>query len=157
MEQKPRIGLDYIAFTGIPGIDSQHSELIFMLDAFTDNLKKDDPDADFIYNSMDGILSFMKSHFVTEEKLIEMMGFTKITDHKAQHKECIELFLKELKTLNEKDFTKAKLIQFIRAFRDTAIVHFSISDGDYVNYMEKLLSGRGKRDSIVSNARAVAV
>jgi len=156
MDYTTRLERDKPGVTGIPGIDSQHTELVFMLDAFLGSLKKDDLTLDFIYATLEGIMSSLKCHFLTEEGLMEIIDFPKIADHKAQHKEYICLFARELKALNNKHVEKVKIIQFVQAFRDTVIFHFTVSDGDYIGYIEKLITMREKFDISVLRARAIA-
>jgi len=157
MEHTAKTDLNKINKTGIPGIDSKHEELIFMLDAFLDSLKKNVLSLDFIYTSLEGIMSCLGSHFVTEEGLLEIIGFPKIADHKAQHKEYMNMFTKELKALNNnKNVEIAKIIHFVQAFRDTAIFHFAVSDADYINFIEKLLDMKEKFNISVLTAKAIA-
>ena len=142
MEQIRRFEQQNIKITGIPGIDRQHSDLIFMLDAFLEALKKDDLSDDDIYSSFEEITACLKSHFATEEGLIEMVGYSKITDHKAQHREYITIFLRELKSLKNKD--KEKIALFIKAFRETIMLHISVTDTEYVNFIDNLVATKKK-------------
>ena len=139
--------------TGIPGIDDQHKGIFLMLDSFLDSLREKDPSPDFIHTTIHAILGHLKSHFSTEEKLMEMVGFSKVKEHKALHKNFLNMLTDELK--NFKDIEKEKISHFIHTLRSGVFTHISVFDRDYVEFVENLLSARGKFNITALQAQAV--
>jgi len=128
--------------TGIPGIDSQHTELVFMCDSLISRIEKENPTPDFINLSIQEIMGRFKFHFVTEENLMEMIGFPDTAKHKAEHKKIFNKLNKKLKTF--KDTRKSGFTRFVRSFKESIRKHIYVYDRAYTAHIEKLMDLKKK-------------
>ena len=132
--------------TGIPGIDSQHKEFFLMLDGFLNSLKSEKLSPEIVRAAIQQIFEHLRSHLFTEESLMEMVDFPKVADHKAQHRNFINLFNEEIKAL--KDVDNPGIIRFVRSYRHIALTHINVFDREYVEFIENIMSVK-KRFSII--------
>jgi len=142
-----KIESDQHCLTGIPGIDVQHKELFMMLDGFLNSLKTEKFSPDIIQAAIQDIFEHMRSHLFTEENLMEMVAFPKVADHKAQHKNIFNLLTEERKIL--KNLDNSKLSRFLCSYRNIALVHISIFDFEYANFIENAMAVK-KKSSITA-------
>jgi hemerythrin-like metal-binding protein len=137
--------------TGISGIDNQHNEIIFMLDALHDHLGKKDLSEEDIIVSMEEILVSLESHFSTELNLLEMIDFSGTKEHKKEHKKLNDRFLRKLKDLKKNE--KATAGRFIISFRNTLMDHIANCDRVYVENIENIIALRKKFKITATKAR----
>jgi len=140
--------------TGIPGIDRQHDELLFMCDALQHRIQNDNPSPDFIDLSIQEIMGRFKSHFVTEENLLEMIGFPDAAGHKTEHKKIHNKLNKKLKALKEK--RKVNFTRFVSSFRETICNHINTFDRGYTVHIEKLMHLKKKYKITALKAQVLA-
>lgn len=131
--------------TGIPGIDKQHAEILFLCDTLQNRIEKENPSPELVNSSIQiiqEIMSQFKSHIVTEENLLEMIGFPGMAGHKAEHRKIFSKLNRKLKALE-----KSRESGFGRvacAFRETLRSHVDISDREYIIHIDKLMSLKKK-------------
>jgi len=147
MNKDFKIQLSHYYLTGIPGIDAQHKEIFFMLDSFMNSLKRDKLSNDVIRATIQEIFGVLRAHFTTEENLMDMVTYPKAEEHKAQHRNFINMITGELKILENTD--NAKIGRFAQSYRHIALTHITVFDREYVGYIEKLLFAK-KKSSITS-------
>lgn len=153
MKQKEPIKLEPQYITGIPGIDDQHTRLIAMCNSVLDNLEKKDVSFESVSASVQEIVDELKSHFSTEESLMEMIGFPEIAGHKTQHEKLGKLFSEELKNLN-KD-VNAETSRSVCTMRDSELEHMAVYDIEYAIHIEKIISLRQKFNITALKARTL--
>ena len=141
--------------TGIPGIDAQHKELLIMIDGFIDSLKNNNPSTDIIHDTIQEILGALRSHFATEESLLEMIAYPKLDEHKSQHKNFINMITGELEILENTD--NSKICRFIHSYRHIALTHIAVFDREYTDFIEQLMCARKKfKISAIQAIKAIA-
>ena len=133
--------------TGISGIDTQHGEFIALYDELLDYLGKEALSFDFVYDSLQKIMKNLKSHFSTEEKLMEMTGFPGAEKHKSLHKKLYKQFSDTVKAVKKtKDIN---ITDIVRAMRDADMEHIRLYDAEYVSHVENLIT-LGEKYNITS-------
>jgi len=142
MKKDFRIELGQPNITGIPGIDIQHSELFLMLDGFINSLKDDKLSPDITRAVIQEMFEHLRSHLFTEECLLDMVDFPKANEHKAQHKNIINMLRGEMEIL--KDTDNSKLSRFMRSYRHIGLTHIMVFDREYVDYIETLMTSKKK-------------
>jgi len=126
--------------TGIPGIDGQHNDLFKNVTALLDYLKKGKTASDSIRELLGKIKESLKSHFETEESLMEMIGFPKVVNHKKQH-EMLYKQISDIADAFEKD-NGVNIADAVIALNDAKLEHSAVSDVEYVAHIEKLMELR---------------
>jgi len=154
MGQNLKIETKQHFLTGIPGIDDQHKGIFLIIDTLLDSLKEKSLSSDSVRTTIHEILGNLKSHFSTEEKLMEMVGFSKVKEHKALHKNFLNMLAEELKNHKHADYEK--IGHFVHTLRSSVFTHISIFDRDYVDFVEDLLTARKKFNITALKAQAVA-
>ena len=140
MNQKPDITPRPQQFTGIPGIDTQHKELMKQFTVLLDHLCGKDPSAEFVDKALQKIAESFKDHFATEESLMEMIGFTGIENHKKQHEKLNKQVADAAAAI--KKSKKLKMINIICAIREAEEEHASVYDIEYATHIETLMAFR---------------
>lgn len=88
-------------------IDQQHKKLVGMFSELNEAVKGGEP-REVIYRIIDDIISFTRTHFVSEEQFMVQTGYPEIEAHKNKHKQLLEeaLHLREkLEHVGEEIFT----------------------------------------------------
>ena len=142
MGKKKAAEPDSLFLTGIPGIDDQHAEMIFMCDSILNRIKKESPSQEVIDLSIQEIIGCFKSHIVTEENLLEMIGFPEAAVHKAEHKKIFSKLDKKKSELGANK--KAGFSRFVSSFRETIFNHIDVFDREYTVHIEKLMGLKKK-------------
>ena len=152
MGRKSTAKLDPKYLTGIPGIDSQHKEIVSMCNTLLKNLEKgNSPDS--AYASVEEIMRELKSHCSTEEYLLDMIGFPRAAQHKAQHKKFFAALNRKLKPLKNSECSKTG--NFILTLRENLLAHISDYDKKYAVHIENLMALRKKFSITALKARAL--
>jgi len=149
---KIEMGQHYV--TGIPGIDLQHKNLFMMVDNIIKSLKDDDLANDIVQAAIQHLLDYLRSHLFTEENLMEIIAFPRLNDHKAQHRNLINLMTEEKKILKVTD--NKTISSFLRSYRNIGLTHITVYDREYADYVADLMATK-KKYSIVSLKEKQAV
>ena len=147
MSNDLKIELSQHYLSGIPGIDAQHKEIFLTLDGFINSLKDEKLPRDIVYATLQELYEHVRSHIFTEENLLDMISFPRAEDHKAQHRNFINLVTEEMKIIRETDYDK--ICRFMRSYRNIGLNHIAVFDHEYAEYITTLMS-RKKKQSIVS-------
>jgi len=142
MKKDFKIEMNHPSITGIPGIDIQHNELILKLDDFINSLKDNSLSPAASQAVIQEIFENLTSHLSSEENLLEMVQYPKAAEHKAQHKNILNMVKGEMEIL--KDIDNSKLGRFMRSYRHIGLTHILVFDREYVNYIETLMTSKKK-------------
>ena len=150
MNQIQNTKSNYSNLTGIPGMDTQHNDLLSMCDSLLDILEKSDISSDFAVKSVREIIETLKSHFSAEENLLTLTNFPQRAEHTAQHKEQFELLLNELDALLERK--NPEISCFVNHLRDVVLTQINVFDRDYAVHINNLM---GMRDKLSFSAAGI--
>ena len=153
MKQKKFKKANSVYSTGIPGIDKQHQDLFLMCNALCDRLENETLSVEDSVNSLEGIVKCLKSHFATEQSLLDMIGFSGIKEHKKDHEKLCTRFMKEIKALENKKHVDVH--SFIIESRDILFNHVAVLDREYADFTEELISLRKKYKITALKARVL--
>jgi len=122
---------------GIKLIDDQHKGLLdFVNDLFNHSTGKENEERAYFKDVIDVAVSYIKTHFATEEKYMIATKFPGYAEHKKAHDEFI---LNVVKTV--KDFEAGKrlvLDKFARFLKDWVLSHVAGMDVLYAQYFKKI-------------------
>ena len=151
MGGKPTVKLNPVYLTGIPGIDVQHEELFFTCDTLRKSSVRKNASLDSIIASAGEFLKNLKTHYTVEETLLEMIGFPKAAEHKAQHRKLFNVLKKEIKALKSNE--NPEISRFAHSLQDALINHIAVSDREYTVHIESLIEMRKKFNITALKAR----
>ena len=118
---------------GIPIIDSQHKNLVGLINLLSKN--KDSTDAEFVKKVFSTLTEYVETHFSLEENLLEMFAIPDFIKHKKQHEQFIEK-LSTWKNMHGKQKTGVpqEVLDFLG---DWLIGHILIHDKAYRTYIHE--------------------
>jgi len=154
MNKKLRKKINTHRLTGISGIDVQHRELFLKIDRFMDSLKNGNPSTGDVHADIDDILENLRSHLATEERLMEIIAFPKAEEHKANHRNILNMVTEEMKILKNTD--NKKIFRFVSSYRHIAAAHIAVFDHDYVQFIRKLTTAKNRLNVAALRTRALA-
>ena len=127
---------------GIQGIDEQHKELLVLLDELLGYLGKEKSSYDCVTASLKKIMENLKSHYATEEKLMEMIGFSGLEEHKIRHEKLYRQIADAAETLEKsKNFN---ITDTIRIIREADLEHIASCDAEYMAHVDNLMELKQK-------------
>jgi hemerythrin len=119
---------------GIPLIDEQHKTLLAMTnDLFLAcNYSTDSGKAQFKKTVHDAV-AYVKFHFATEEKIMELTAYPGLAAHKKEHTDFVRKVFDDVKAFEQ----GSPLIpnQFVRYLKDWVLSHIAITDSKMGNFL----------------------
>jgi hemerythrin-like metal-binding protein len=136
MENKMLLEEGFVVFdqslkVGIFTVDSQHKELIFLINELIKFRKLNKPIHTFV-PLLESLLQYTEYHFFTEEKLIQICGYPNQTRHINKHREFTENVGKIIKL--ELTVLAPILDKFIAFLRKWVINHVKNEDKIFASY-----------------------
>lgn len=138
--QQPWIILDTAYVLGVSELDRQHQEMADMINRLNDAIKQSVSTEDAIH-LFDDAISYTRSHFETEERLMDQYGYTENEAHKQGHR----------RLLGEAGYLRGKFIQgdeplVLQSLKDWLFSHI-LEDKPLAEYlMARGVMERSKRD-----------
>jgi hemerythrin len=122
---------------GVELIDSQHKELVKMTNELFLGCQKGGAAAEIYFmKTIQGAVKYVKTHFSTEEIIMERLKYPEFLTHKKEHENFVSKVLKEVK-----DFESAKNfapLEFARYLQDWVLNHIAKSDKKYGAFFDTL-------------------
>ena len=122
---------------GIKLIDDQHKALLeFVNDLFNHSTGKEEEERAYFKDVIQVAVSYVKTHFATEEKYMLATKFHGYAEHKKGHDEFILTVVQAVK-----DFESGKrlvLVKFAYFLKDWVLSHVAGMDILYAQYFKKI-------------------
>jgi len=123
--------------SGIKLIDDQHKELVELVNEMFNHVTGNDLQEHNYFNRViNDAVSYVKTHFTTEEKLMLATKFDGYAEHKKEHETFILAVVE-----NIKDYEAGKrltLSTFTRFLKDWVLSHIALMDKKYFEYFKKV-------------------
>jgi len=135
---------------GIRSMDNQHKELLNLVNDMYNHVIGDEKEENAYFKKVvKKTVSYIKTHFADEEKILKSIKFHGYFDHKRAHDSFI------LKVVdNVRDYENGKrvnLTSFTHFLREWILTHIAIMDKQYFEYFKKFIARRAdKRLSIAA-------
>ena len=135
---------------GIPALDWQHQKLVQLTnDLHLACLQNPETAYSYFIETAHKMVTYVRYHFSTEEKLMLLLEFPEYPNHKKQH----ESFIKEVLNQNKKFIQKNHLVpnRFVHYLKEWILSHIAVYDKamaafflstKYHEKLERLLPGR---------------
>jgi len=118
--------------TGIKDMDMQHRKLVQILNQYFDAMKSGQA-RDILDVSLRELANYTKSHFVSEERLMEKFQYPQLEDHRKTHLELTKQVNEILSKLKEgRMINSVNLSSFLKEW---LINHILVSDKQYGQYI----------------------
>ena len=117
--------------TGITSIDEQHQKLCNMLVELEDNMNSDNINQ-VMGMILKGLVEYVKFHFQDEEKLMSLICYPELEQHKKIHKDLVDQIVKILIDMkNGKEIEAVKLHAFLKRWLMDHILEEDKKIGNY--------------------------
>ena len=122
--------------TGIEMIDKQHRELVKLTnDLFRACMYGNETAQGVFKESMSRMVEYVRFHFSTEQKLLELVNYPDFHNHKKQHETMVYNILEAVKEHNKG--VKFAPNHFTRTLKDWIFSHIAVFDKDYAIYINE--------------------
>jgi len=124
---------------GIRLIDDQHKGLVELLNEMFNHVTGNErQEHNYFKRVINDAVSYVKTHFATEEKLMLATKFEGYAEHKKEHDSFVLAVVE-----NIKDYEAGKrytLSTFTRFLKDWVLSHVALMDKKYFDYFKKVAS-----------------
>ena len=121
---------------GIKIIDDQHKCLVDLVNELFNHASGDAvQERDYFNKVIHEIVSYVRTHFAAEERILLATKFSGYAEHKSEHENFVQDILK-----NVRDYEAGKhfsLSTFTRFLRDWILSHIALRDKQYFEYFKK--------------------
>lgn len=128
-DPQPWLFLDAGYLLGVPEIDRQHQELAAMINRLNDAVKHH-ASTEVAVQLFDGMVSYARAHFETEERLMEQYGYLEDEAHKLWH----QRLLGEINYLREK-FIRGDELLVLQFLKDWLLPHILDMDKPLASFL----------------------
>lgn len=125
---------------GIPAIDQEHMKLVRLCNNLYKSVlaekAKDSPERkEAVKTALRECADYAKTHFKSEEKLMQQCDFQGIEKHRSEHKTFIKMILDKIQSFDKEDF--ASSLEFVRFLYDWILYHIAHTDTLYVEKLKE--------------------
>jgi hemerythrin-like metal-binding protein len=97
---------------GIPEIDYQHRTLVSMLNALGRGIEQGEP-ATVIGEILEALDGYVHTHFASEERLMQRLGYEFIEEHKEEHHRLAETVSRHRAAYSRGECSPQELLEFL--------------------------------------------
>lgn len=118
----------------VPEMDSQHKRLVSLFNELDDAMKQG-KGKEVMGKVLNGLVSYVNTHFKAEEEFMKKIGFTELEQHQVEHKKLTE----EVENFYN-DFKQGKAIvsvQIMNFLRNWLIDHIMKKDKRYGEFAKQ--------------------
>ncbi len=119
---------------GINKIDSDHQELVRLINKVYDSLQKGNSES-AIKQSIVDLLGYTRIHFKAEEDLMGMYGYQLVVRHRLLHKKLIEKLEKFSNKINA-DFIQQDVHEHVSFLKNWLFEHIMKADMHFGNFLK---------------------
>ncbi|MDR1908371.1 MAG: bacteriohemerythrin [Spirochaetaceae bacterium] len=134
---------------GVKLIDDQHKGLIEMTNELALGVEKGGAEAEvYFLKVIQGAVRYVKTHFTTEEIIMERLKFPEYLPHKKEHEEFVAEVLRDVKAFE--DGQKMAPLDFAKFLQQWVLTHIAKSDKKYAHFFNELRA-KGQLDESMFN------
>lgn len=119
--------------TGIESFDSEHHELLRILNTLYERVVRGAADDDAVGQTLDDVLAFASEHFDREERAMRETGYPKLDVHRKQHRALLEKLMDYRRRLREHGNLSVEVTKFLI---DWFLMHTTKEDKAYANHLK---------------------
>jgi len=124
---------------GIKIIDDQHKGLLELInDMFTHISGDYEKEQEYFKQVVEKAVSYVKTHFATEEKIMLQTKFVGYEEHRKAHETFIVAVLDNARAFQKEK--KINLEEFTRFLKEWVLTHVAVMDKQYFSHFRKNIS-----------------
>jgi hemerythrin len=149
MADKAVVKWDDAYSVGIELIDDQHKELVRMTNELSLGCQKGGSEAEIYFMKViQGAVKYVKTHFTTEEIIMDRLKYPEYLEHKKEHEEFVAEVLRDVKAFESGG--KLVPLEFAQFLQKWVLNHIAKSDKRYATFFEELRK-QGRLDENMFN------
>ena len=118
-------------------IDEQHKGLVKMTNEFYAGVQMGGLMAKvFFMKTIQGAVQYVKTHFATEEEIMQKAAYPLFSEHKKQHEDFVAEVAQQVHLYEKED--NPDPAGFVKYLMDWVLQHIAESDKKYMPYIAKL-------------------
>jgi len=118
-------------------IDGQHQELVRMTNEFYAGVQMGGVMAKvYFLKTIQGAVQYVKTHFATEEEIMQKVEYPLFAEHKQQHEDFVAKVGQQVQNFEQED--NPDPAGFVKYLMDWVLQHIAESDKKYAPYIAKL-------------------
>ena len=122
---------------GIKLIDDQHRVLVGLVNDMFNHVSGNDEQEDAYFDKViKEVVTYIKVHFATEEKIMLYTRFAGYAEHKKEHDNFVLAVIKNIQSYIAKE--RFTLLSFTKFLKDWILSHIAIMDKQYFEYIKKI-------------------
>jgi hemerythrin len=126
---------------GVRLIDDQHKELVRMTNELALGCKKGGSEAEIYFmKTIQGAVRYVKTHFTTEEIIMERLNYPEFVTHKKEHEDFVAEVLKDVRNFEQGQ--KMVPLDFVHFLQQWVLNHIAKSDKRYAFFFDELRKKR---------------
>ena len=139
---------------GVKLVDEQHKELVELVNELFNHVSGDEEQEHEYFNKViTQLVSYVKVHFVTEEKIMASIKYPGYLAHKRSHESFI---LKVVDNIRDyQDGKRLTLSSFTKFLKDWILTHIAIMDKNYFEYLKQIATRSAGGRLVVTAANIV--
>jgi len=123
-------------------IDSQHKQIIKMINTLLDDYNHLDASSEKLHDLLDSMTNYFRNHFKEEEKFLEEIGYPETEGHQMLHMHYIDKTVDlNFEIMLKKDNVSNEMMQFLLHWWTN---HILIEDMKYKDFLSKAKKGLAK-------------
>jgi len=142
---------------GIKLIDDQHKELVRLVNEMYNHVSRDEEqDREYFNKIIREVVTYIKIHFSTEEKIMVAAEFSGYAEHKKIHDGFILSVTDKIGDLSAGK--RLSLFSFTRFLKNWALSHIAVTDKEHFEFLRKntCIKDDGKTGINLSPAHIIA-
>ena len=119
---------------GNESIDTQHKELVKMTNEFYAGVQMGGVMAKvYFMKTIQGAVQYVKTHFATEEEIMQKVGYPFFEEHKKQHEDFVDEVAQQVQVLEKED--NPNPARFVKYLMTWILNHMAESDKKFMPYI----------------------
>lgn len=118
---------------GIKAFDEEHAKLVGMLNELFDSMQAGHG-KEAMGRILDGLITYTKTHFAHEEKLMTQHGYPNLVKHKAEHEALTKQVL-EVQSKYKAGATATLSLEVMSFLKNWLVTHIQGSDKGYQAFL----------------------
>lgn len=129
---------------GIPIVDGEHKRLVEMCNELYKAIVsgKTEERKTFVFNTLKECADYVRTHFIHEEKLMQVCGYKDFEAHKKEHSEFAKKVLEKCRNFEKETYYSS--MDFVKFLYGWILSHIAHTDRLYVDDLKAYLKKNKK-------------
>ena len=127
---------------GIPIVDGEHKRLVELCNELYKAIVSGNNSTrkDFVFNTLKECADYVRTHFIHEEKLMQVCGYKDFETHKKEHAEFAKKVLDKCRNFEKENYYSS--MEFVKFLYVCILSHIAYTDRLYVDDLKAYLKNK---------------